>query len=227
MKRALLLAALCLSPGAAHATYYSVDIFGELPDGVTGGRADGFASTNACTAGNCAGGINPVYAFQAQPGDVINFGTLSLSPLVFGTGRDLSYIQWFDENGELHFGSGYSVAFYTGSLAVSEYYTSFMQLNHSPVYSCNSGNPSCYPSMYSREATTPPLQIDLTFTLTYGFIELGWTNPSTYTAPEYVGVAAVPEPSTWAMMILGFVGISCMGIRRRRQGESFTIGCKP
>jgi hypothetical protein len=31
------------------------------------------------------------------------------------------------------------------------------------------------------------------------------------------GVRAVPEPSTWAMMILGFVGIGFMGYRRSRK----------
>ena len=31
------------------------------------------------------------------------------------------------------------------------------------------------------------------------------------------GVGAVPEPSTWAMMILGFVGIGAMTYRRRKQ----------
>jgi hypothetical protein len=39
---------------------------------------------------------------------------------------------------------------------------------------------------------------------------------------EYVpvAVAAVPEPSTWAMMILGFCGIVFMGAKRRREGGS-------
>jgi outer membrane lipase/esterase len=31
-------------------------------------------------------------------------------------------------------------------------------------------------------------------------------------------VMAVPEPSTWGMMLLGFVGISAMTYRRRRRG---------
>jgi hypothetical protein len=30
-------------------------------------------------------------------------------------------------------------------------------------------------------------------------------------------VNAVPEPSTWAMMILGFVGVGCMAYRRKKQ----------
>ena len=31
-------------------------------------------------------------------------------------------------------------------------------------------------------------------------------------------VAAVPEPSTWAMMILGFLGVGAMGARRKWEG---------
>lgn len=34
-------------------------------------------------------------------------------------------------------------------------------------------------------------------------------------------VASVPEPSTWAMMILGFAGIGAMTYRRRRAAGSF------
>jgi PEP-CTERM motif len=37
-------------------------------------------------------------------------------------------------------------------------------------------------------------------------------------------VAAVPEPSTWAMMILGFCGIVVMGARaRRKEGHAFRL----
>ena len=34
--------------------------------------------------------------------------------------------------------------------------------------------------------------------------------------------AAVPEPSTWAMMILGFLGIGTMAYRRRNQVQAFS-----
>jgi hypothetical protein len=37
------------------------------------------------------------------------------------------------------------------------------------------------------------------------------------TGPVDVHVGAVPEPSTWAMMILGFVGVGFMAYRRRGQ----------
>ena len=42
------------------------------------------------------------------------------------------------------------------------------------------------------------------------------SNPITLTA-----VAPVPEPSTWAMMILGFAGVGYMTYRRRKQTASF------
>jgi hypothetical protein len=31
--------------------------------------------------------------------------------------------------------------------------------------------------------------------------------------------SAVPEPSTWAMMILGFMGVGFMAYRRKSQGH--------
>jgi hypothetical protein len=37
-----------------------------------------------------------------------------------------------------------------------------------------------------------------------------------------VNVAAVPEPSTWAMMILGFAGFGFMAYRRQRNGSALT-----
>ena len=33
----------------------------------------------------------------------------------------------------------------------------------------------------------------------------------------------VPEPSTWALMILGFAGVGFMAYRRKNQGLAFRI----
>jgi PEP-CTERM motif-containing protein len=33
-------------------------------------------------------------------------------------------------------------------------------------------------------------------------------------------VAGIPEPSTWAMMLLGFVGLGFVGRRRRAKGNA-------
>jgi hypothetical protein len=43
------------------------------------------------------------------------------------------------------------------------------------------------------------------------------------TTPFNVLVAAVPEPSTWAMMILGFCGIGFMAFRRKQAGAALSV----
>jgi PEP-CTERM motif len=46
----------------------------------------------------------------------------------------------------------------------------------------------------------------------------------TYFEAQFVTqVAAVPEPSTWAMMILGFLGVGFMAYRRKQSGSAFRI----
>jgi hypothetical protein len=63
------------------------------------------------------------------------------------------------------------------------------------------------------------------------FASLGAT-PGTYTwtwgsgahADSFtlqIGAAAVPEPSTWAMMLLGFAGLGFAGHRKARNGAAF------
>jgi PEP-CTERM motif len=41
--------------------------------------------------------------------------------------------------------------------------------------------------------------------------------------PEPSGVAAVPEPSTWAMMILGFAGVGFLAYRRTRKSSAMVL----
>jgi len=38
-----------------------------------------------------------------------------------------------------------------------------------------------------------------------------------------VQIAAVPEPATWFLMILGFAGVGYMGMRKRREGQAFRL----
>ena len=59
---------------------------------------------------------------------------------------------------------------------------------------------------------------------------VGWGCPSgasDVTPTRYIrdfGVtSAVPEPATWAMMILGFLGLGLMGYRRRKFGTSIRL----
>jgi hypothetical protein len=39
---------------------------------------------------------------------------------------------------------------------------------------------------------------------------------------QFTLTAAVPEPSTWAMMILGFAGVGFMAYRRKSEGTLAT-----
>jgi hypothetical protein len=207
-------ASICQSAHAG-ATVYNVDIFGPLPNGVSQGPS-GSASTNACSATTCAGGFNAAVSFYAQPGDVINFGSLTLGSFIFGDGRQQHVTQYVDENGQLQFAFGTPTALYSGSLGVSNIYVPFIQLNYSPNASCNSGVPSCLPSLYAGIST---YTVELQFTLTSsGFIELGWTSPYTYIPPTSIGAVVaepVPEPSTWAMLLIGFAGVGLITYRRR------------
>jgi PEP-CTERM motif len=71
-----------------------------------------------------------------------------------------------------------------------------------------------------------------TFNIFDGIADGGTTDTSTpyglivaSTGAETFGTAvitAVPEPSTWAMMILGFLGVGFVAYRRRNQSVTFT-----
>lgn len=52
-----------------------------------------------------------------------------------------------------------------------------------------------------------------------------WSNNENHTSTLNIYAdftAAVPEPSTWAMMILGFAGVGFLAYRRRNQGMAFS-----
>jgi PEP-CTERM motif len=53
-----------------------------------------------------------------------------------------------------------------------------------------------------------------TISMSSGFQLVNVTFPD---GPNILPMPAVPEPSTWAMMILGFVGVGFMTYRRRNQ----------
>jgi hypothetical protein len=70
----------------AKANTYNVDLFGSAPAGISiGGYSH--ASTNYCSATTCAGGGYATPFYEFQPGDMINFGTISLGSFFFGDGR--------------------------------------------------------------------------------------------------------------------------------------------
>ncbi len=63
------------------------------------------------------------------------------------------------------------------------------------------------------------------WTVTNVAIQFGTYDPHFVLAartPNFV-VADVPEPSTWAMMILGFAGVGFVAYRRKNRGSSVRI----
>ena len=52
---------------------------------------------------------------------------------------------------------------------------------------------------------------------------LGYSNCSQDVFLSATFTAAVPEPSTWAMMLLGFCGVGFMAYRRRREHQRFRL----
>jgi hypothetical protein len=54
-----------------------------------------------------------------------------------------------------------------------------------------------------------------------GIFEIEGTNSNG--AAEFTLTAAVPEPSTWAMMILGFCGLGFMAYRRKQNGAALSV----
>jgi hypothetical protein len=55
------------------------------------------------------------------------------------------------------------------------------------------------------------------------FTDLSGGNNNIGNLLDNVSVSAVPEPSTWAMMILGFFGLGFMGYRRKLSGRALRI----
>jgi PEP-CTERM motif len=58
------------------------------------------------------------------------------------------------------------------------------------------------------------------FSLTIG---VAITRTTAGTSTGDFNLSAVPEPSTWAMMVLGFVGVGFMAYRRRDRGSRFRL----
>ena len=85
---------------------------------------------------------------------------------------------------------------------------------------------------FSEEFVSPPDQSDIWRHFRLNFITDGTSNTisfseaidpqsypdgvgPTYTGLDDISVVAVPEPSTWALALLGFAGLAMVGMRRR------------
>jgi hypothetical protein len=67
-----------------------------------------------------------------------------------------------------------------------------------------------------------------TYTLSPSFSDLksvSWTAPSDQGTPQFamIDVTAVPEPSTWATLLLGFAGLGLVGYRKARKAGAAAL----
>ena len=65
--------------------------------------------------------------------------------------------------------------------------------------------------------TTVNIAVEGDYTTTFTFVTEGRPAKDVVIDQAFVVAGAVPEPSTWAMMILGFMGVGFMAYRRKTQ----------
>jgi hypothetical protein len=133
-------------------------------------------------------------------GDIVNFGTVQIFSV-------------FDDHDW-----AYSPYYLHPDLYTPEMIAQMERLaNYQSGISTNT-NPLGFPQSQRYQdpfAFPAPLGSSVTFELEFAvgeFFQFGWTGPFVYTPPTYVG--AVPEPSTWAMMLIGFAGLIMLGRKR-------------
>ena len=180
MKRFLTIAALCLfgSLPARAATYY-VDLTDIVPVG--------------STFGPCYCGYGPVFPiYSANPGDIFDFGSVTLTQIF--DSHSAYHLQWYDQ-------------------ATMQWVYPYLTFSPTAVVSYNpnsipyGGGGTGYDSGLNGPPTLRSYTVELDFVVPENAysIQIGWNGNGVYTPPEMA--AAVPEPSTWAMMLLGFAAL--------------------
>jgi hypothetical protein len=114
---------------------------------------------------------------------------------------------WSSELAVKYF-SAFDAYAFAGTASGRFFYTSIISTN------LNAPSPSSVNSPFSYSYQTGDLN-NGTFVFDGEHLDLSSTTVSL--------AAAAPEPSTWAMMILGFAGIGAMAYRRRKQSASFRV----
>jgi PEP-CTERM motif len=79
--------------------------------------------------------------------------------------------------------------------------------------SCDQGDTACITNALSWSDT-----FDLKFSSSTGTVQIGWFGDSYGYSPPALA-SPVPEPSTWAMLLIGFAAIGFAGYRRSRRAN--------
>ena len=73
------------------------------------------------------------------------------------------------------------------------------------------------PKQWYDFVTTVDILVAGDYTTTFTFVTDGRPAKDVVIDQAFVVAGAVPEPSTWAMMILGFLGVGFVAYRRKAQ----------
>jgi hypothetical protein len=176
--------------GPAEANIYSVDLSNMLFSNSWSGP---------CYCESIAT-ITPALSFA--PGITINFGEVTVKTFQSGPTPDGGLNQ-----PNLYIQGGLSYNFGPPNIDLFPPISGASGLNFTL---CNQNDAAC-----NNAAQNSSVTFDLIFTIPANDsdIQLGWVGPYSYVAP------AVPEPSTWAMMLIGFAGLGLFAsarLHRRR-----------
>jgi PEP-CTERM motif len=212
---ATLLGASAVGIDQARATTFTSSLaFNSATTGLTVENYGAYSAGTAVPSGSTLGALT--YTFNTAAG----LGGLITNQFNSFTGESLGAAQ---SGGQQFFfgGDAFTVTFPTAVTAVGI----FANVNLGTSFSL----------------ATPTVSLSNTVntydTSTFGFFGITSSTPftsatftsldanSTFNIPEieFGSVAAVPEPSTWAMMILGFCGVGFLAYRRKNRGPALRL----
>jgi PEP-CTERM motif len=156
---------------------------------------------SSCVASNCNESFL-TQLFTFAPGSTVDFGSLTFNPFVYSDGG---------------FAVGHPyLTLYVGTLSLAGPFSPIF-----PIATGFAGAPCLAVTPTSCSfSVPPPTTTDLLFT-NVSQIQFEWTLPASYSAPTFLG--AVPEPSIWAMLLMGLAGIGFASYRKRRLWGVFQV----
>jgi PEP-CTERM motif len=173
------------------------------------------------------GQANPGAAFgSAYANELGNRMTFALA--VFGNGQQFSISQLTFNATSSDAGNGLGFGFGAGSYSYSADYVGVILGAGGPTYITSGPSTQLVDEIFGRGSGNsyaaycdPCTLAQQQAAIDAAAAGAAYTFTGTYSIDGAIGsgtfdVSAVPEPSTWAMMILGFVGIGAMTYRRRK-----------
>ncbi len=187
-----------------------------------------FSNITNCTGCSISGGGN-VLDMSGTPASTLTVTDVSNSVATNTNDTEIGRITWVNREtfgGDSNFNVNYT---FTLSFTAPSVGSDSQVFNLNLVQVTNPAPDNVFNISNASLAGLGPFTLagvnvsDIRFSLLGGFGSYdgaNWTNPEFTTSTLLITAdftAAVPEPSTWAMMIIGFAGLAWTQSRRRRQ----------